>query len=380
MHRITFGLVAAALLISSAAAAHAENRSGFLAVGSVWEEVNAPGIDGDWHMQFRLFTEESGELGWVRVQVEGRKGPAAMRATFDTSVCSGSFGTTAYAVGRLTAGMLPRPRFPTDLVGFWAYPLINRTSLAKSPVKADMREWHTYGIIWEEDGVAFLVDGDVVASTDAAPSEPHRVAIFFETMRFGAEGDYWTGDLRMSQVMGLKQDGWIQVDYVRLFATEERFDGWSEEISQLLSRTDGLVEEVKKKGTNTTQLEAEYAKARDLWREDHYNYLRARESLSELADHMKLSLQHWDEVCAMFSHASQLIEEATLKGMDTKRMESDYVAAEGLWAECDSEIAKWYLQRILDKEPEIPEPALLSILSLVLLPAFLRRGGRSPWC
>jgi hypothetical protein len=121
MHRIAFGLVAAALLISSPAAAQAENRSGLLAIGSVWEEVNAPGIDGDWHMQFRLFTEESGKQGWVRVQVEGRTGPAAMRATFDTSVCAGSFGTTAYAVGRLTSGELPKPRFPTDLVGFWAY-------------------------------------------------------------------------------------------------------------------------------------------------------------------------------------------------------------------------------------------------------------------
>jgi hypothetical protein len=72
-------------------------------------------------VQFRLFSEESGKSGHVKVQVEGRTGPATMRARFDTSVCSGSFGTTAYAVGRLTSGELPQPRFPTDLVGFWAY-------------------------------------------------------------------------------------------------------------------------------------------------------------------------------------------------------------------------------------------------------------------
>jgi hypothetical protein len=123
MHRLALGcgLGAAATLLAGPWAAQAEDASGLLASGSVWEDVNAPGIDGDWHMQFRLFSEESGRAGQVRVQVEGRTGPAVMRATFDTSVCSGSFGTTAYAVGRLTSGELPQPRFPTDLVGFWAY-------------------------------------------------------------------------------------------------------------------------------------------------------------------------------------------------------------------------------------------------------------------
>jgi hypothetical protein len=113
--------VAAAVSLTTPLPAHAENTSGLLASGSVWEEVGPPGIDGDWHVQFRLFSEGSGKTGHVKVQVEGRTGPAAMRARFDTSVCSGSFGTTAYAVGRLTSGELPQPRFPSDLVGFWAH-------------------------------------------------------------------------------------------------------------------------------------------------------------------------------------------------------------------------------------------------------------------
>jgi hypothetical protein len=115
------GLGAAAVLLTTPLPAHTHDASGLLASGSVWEEVNAPGIDGDWHMQFRIFTEASGRPGQVKVQVEGRTGRTTMRASFDTSVCSGSFGTTAYAIGRLTSGELPQPRFPTDLVGFWAY-------------------------------------------------------------------------------------------------------------------------------------------------------------------------------------------------------------------------------------------------------------------
>jgi hypothetical protein len=129
MHRLAIGcgLAAAAVwLATTPLQAQAQDASGLLASGSVWEEVNAPGVDGDWHVQFRLFSEESGRAGHVKVQVEGRTGSAAMRARFDTSVCSGSFGTTAYAVGRLTSGELPQPRFPTDLVGFWAYDAGNR--------------------------------------------------------------------------------------------------------------------------------------------------------------------------------------------------------------------------------------------------------------
>jgi hypothetical protein len=121
MRRFAPILVVAAILLGASTIARADAAPVPLAVGSVWEEVNEPGIEGDWHVQFRLFTEQSGRSGLVRVQVEGRTGPAVMRASFDTSVCSGSFGTTAYAVGRLTSGELPRPRFPTDLVGFWAH-------------------------------------------------------------------------------------------------------------------------------------------------------------------------------------------------------------------------------------------------------------------
>jgi hypothetical protein len=87
MNRIALSLVVVAIVIGSPVVARADGTPRLLAAGSVWEEVNAPGIDGDWHVQ----------------------------------LCSGSFGTTAYAVGRLTSGELPQPRFPTDLVGFWAH-------------------------------------------------------------------------------------------------------------------------------------------------------------------------------------------------------------------------------------------------------------------
>lgn len=162
---ITTGPSAAvAVSLTTPLPTQAASTSGLLASGSVWEDVNDPGIDGDWHVQFRLFSEESGKTGHVKVQVEGRTGPATMRARFDTSVCSGSFGTTAYAVGRLTSGELPQPRFPTDLVGFWAHDAGKRgTDMAwVVPIRS---EEHASAVCAEPESVVpmfTVVGGNVV--------------------------------------------------------------------------------------------------------------------------------------------------------------------------------------------------------------------------
>lgn len=123
--KLTVTAGTALLLLASPGAALAHSPDGLLASGAVWEEVGADigeeGPDGDWHIRFAIYDEESGEAGHVTVRVDRRFGPATHRFSFDTSRCSGSFGTTAYAVGTLVSGEPPRPRFPTDLIGYWAY-------------------------------------------------------------------------------------------------------------------------------------------------------------------------------------------------------------------------------------------------------------------
>ena len=121
------------LLLAANPGAQAEGTrdgSRLLSSGSVWEEVNAAGPDGDWHVQFAIYSDLGDERGHVRVQAEGRKGRTLTTFAFDTSICAGSVdttfhtgesGVTTYTVGRLTAGTPPSPRFTTDVVGFWAF-------------------------------------------------------------------------------------------------------------------------------------------------------------------------------------------------------------------------------------------------------------------
>lgn len=122
------------LLVAATPLAEAKGSSGdasrLLSSGSVWEDVNAVGRDGDWHIQFAIYSDAGDKRGHVRVQAEGRKGPALTTFAFDTSICTGYLdtkldtgesGVTTYAVGHLTQGTPPPPRFTGDLVGFWAF-------------------------------------------------------------------------------------------------------------------------------------------------------------------------------------------------------------------------------------------------------------------
>jgi peptide/nickel transport system substrate-binding protein len=74
----------------------------------------------------------------------------------------------------------------------------------------------------------------------------------------------------------------------------------------------------------------------------------------------------------MFSEAKQHIREAREAGTATDQMEAYLSAAEDFWAECDHGMAQTYLEGIL--ETRIPEPVVLCLLSLILLPTLLRRS------
>jgi hypothetical protein len=77
-----------------------------------------------------------------------------------------------------------------------------------------------------------------------------------------------------------------------------------------------------------------------------------------------------DEIITMFPKAWRAITtEVKVTGMSD--MVSDYNIATYAWANRDYESTRTYLQKIL--EIDIPEPALLPVLGLNLLPALLRR-------
>ena len=111
-------LAGVGVLAGLAAFGAAAAGNGLLASGSVWEEVGVAGDEGDWHVVFSIYSEDSGKEGRVTVQAEGRTQPPVATWEFDTSVCSGSFGSTAYAVGRQLSHSNPG-YFDYEYYGLW---------------------------------------------------------------------------------------------------------------------------------------------------------------------------------------------------------------------------------------------------------------------
>jgi hypothetical protein len=247
-----------------------------------------------------------------------------------------------------------------ESAGFSAKSVVNDNTALREPITGiDMTEWHIYTITWEPDYATFLVDGQLVSTTNTTPNVPMYFDIYLE-------------NLLPKGRMDMEHNVSVQVDYVRLFTIGERYQDWSEDISGLFSTAEEMINEAEKKGINTTTLKKDYYdNAKDIWREDYHNHFGAKTYLEKIITTLEVVLEHWDEIMDMFSQANATIEEAQL-GADTRTinmMKGYYSQAERKWKEYDTENTKTYLQKILD----MPEPALLSILGLILLPALLRK-------
>ncbi len=235
----------------------------------------------------------------------------------------------------------------------------------------DMREWHTYTTLWKEDDVTFLVDEDVIATTDVSSKVPmHFLMIVWNLGAFdSAQRDY--------TLVELKHDVWIQVDHVRLFTTRQRFDEWSEEISALFPAANSKIEEAEGIGVNTTKAKDDYAQAEASWQKDGYFFETAKSYLQGILDSLNLVIDNYEEITGMFALASDLISQVEGKGLDRDAlvMKGDMIKAEEEWAIYDVERTRTHLTSIKNKAADlgIPEPALLPILGLILLPALLRR-------
>jgi len=230
----------------------------------------------------------------------------------------------------------------------------------------DMAEWHTYTVLWEEGNGTLLIDGEVIAATDKPPDVPMGIWLYIENIRLHGPKEQFKAD-----PIDLEVNESIQIDYVRVFTTNEKFQEMDSEISGLLSYAAQLIHDLEQKGSNTSALKSKYAQAEDSWKEHRYLYVVAKKHIDKIIT----SSEYWDEISEMFVNATRHIEAAVQAGMDIKNMERDYGYAEKTWSKLDFSVTKWYLQGILDIQ--IPEPTLIPILILILLPALLRRGSRS---
>ena len=73
-----------------------------------------------------------------------------------------------------------------------------------------------------------------------------------------------------------------------------------------------------------------------------------------------------EEMEEMFSAAGDLVQRAKDAGMDTRIIQRDYDIARKAWQRFDYEVTRMYLQRILDREEEIPEIGGLGLVTFLV--------------
>jgi hypothetical protein len=115
-------------------------------------------------------------------------------------------------------------------------------------------------------------------------------------------------------------------------------------------------------------------------------YYTANWSLwEEVIDPLEAFLARWEGVPDVGQYLSGLSESANasikeIEGKITNReailIWADYNRAMDAWGMKDYDTARFYFEKVLTKAQRIPEPTLLAILSLIMLPALVYRRSR----
>jgi hypothetical protein len=256
------------------------------------------------------------------------------------------------------------------LAGFRGQMAINATEVCSQQIsQIDMTEWHTYTILWEPDGVEFLVDSQTVGSTDQSPSIT-MFPIFTVWNLIGLEEPLPKIDLEHNIS--------LQIDYIKCFAPVERYDAWAQEVPQMISQADQVIQELEEKGFACPEQKETLDLAQDNWIEGNYNYAGVKRHVDQILESqggfLDLLSELGSEVDEMFSQARFCIEtldsegktrEATIARADLTRAEKYW------WEEMDYESTCASLDRI---NVQCPEPVFLSMLTLAMVPLLLRRS------
>ena len=108
------------------------------------------------------------------------------------------------------------PESPPDKVGLQAHSTVGNIEKLWEPITGiDIREWHTYTILWAPSNATFLVDGEVVATTDQAPLYNMDVAVanFHKVLALDSSSS--------SSCMNVPYNQSIQIDYIHVFNITE---------------------------------------------------------------------------------------------------------------------------------------------------------------
>jgi hypothetical protein len=255
------------------------------------------------------------------------------------------------------------------LVGFHTDVDVETTRVYTQDIsQIDMTEWHTYTILWEPDRVEFLVDGQTVGSTDQSPSVP-MFPVFTVWNLIGLEEPL--------PMIDLEHNISLQIDYLKCFAPAERYETWAQEVPQMISQADQVIQELEEKGFPCPEQKEILDLAQDNWIEGNYNYAAVKRHVDQILESqgsfLDILVQFGSEVDEMFSQARFCIE--TLKA-EGKTREATIATAElsradKYWREdMDYESTCTSLNKVTVQCPEL---GVLSVMGLALLSTLLHR-------
>ena len=211
----------------------------------------------------------------------------------------------------------------------------------------DIREWHTYTILWRPGNATFLVDGLIVASTTEVPDEAMH-AFIRNHVSARIDADFDTQFITFpSHQIGSEQfytDEFIQVDYVKIFYEEEQFKAVESELSRKFSHARRLITLLDQKGENTTQLDLDLMELQDGWEKNRYFYEQDNRRLESMIECM----ENWEEILVMVFQADRVIKELEQEDNDEINMtRGQYDIARLAWAKYDYNTTRTYLRKIL---------------------------------
>ena len=157
---------------------------------------------------------------------------------------------------------------------------------------------------------------------------------------------------------------------------------WTFEAGQIpavFSLATDLINAVEERGADTQLAMKYYDLAEYIWDtwNHEYSYAVNRSLHERIIGPLESCLAGWDQVTELFDTANASIATIEEAGMtrETILMKADYSRAQKAWTEYDIDATGTYLDKVLAKAAELPEPALLPILALPLLIA-IRCGTR----
>lgn len=217
-----------------------------------------------------------------------------------------------------------------DDPGTFAISEINDTKfLRKYVMGTDMSDWHNYSILWEPDNATFLIDGEVLASTEIEPSMPLAIVIHMEN---------WDGN---KTYLDIEEDQFIEIDYVRVFMDRDFYEEYCEKTVELLNQSLEQIESAANFGLNTSHLLSDHLALVEEFDAEGYVHAGRFDAFEDFVSHV-------DELVGLFDDASEVIP-TIVEDRDRDMVEGLYRGAEDAWLKCDYRMAKDCLRRIIEK-------------------------------